>query len=226
MTRTRNRLEALALPASRKAPPMSSNTPKPEEQPSLPFEAPAKALPTRAPVRPSYPPARASHDPYPTDRPYVVEMNGAWRELRHEPGDSYPTPPMLPTSKTSKRAKKAPPVTPTTPAPSSATSTPPKPEAETSTPNARPEELPTSAATTHHHPTEGPSLSLYVGPQLCEVFGFMSALAEARTLRPDLPREAWVKAGRVRRSHFDPHTQRVDAAALIKWAEHVNRGGR
>ena len=71
-----------------------------------------------------------------------------------------------------------------------------------------------------------PSENLYIGPQLCEVVGFLSAVAEARALRPDIPRDAWVKAGKVRRSHFDPSGQRVDARAVIAWAEHVRRGGR
>ena len=62
-------------------------------------------------------------------------------------------------------------------------------------------------------------------PQLCEVFGFLSAVAEARKLRPDLPREAWVKAGKVRRNHFDPDRQRVDVRVVTAWAEHIMRGG-
>ena len=205
-------LEALALPASRKAPTMS-RTPKPE-QPALPFEAPAKALPTRAPARPYSPPARASHGPYPSDRPYVVALDGSWSELRREPGDSYPTPPMLPTKRKRSKRSAEPEATRIrpTPAPSSA-----RPAAETSTP---------SAPASPTHATEGPSFSLYIGPQLCEVVGFLSAVAEARALRPDIPRDAWVKAGKVRRSHFDPSGQRVDARAVIAWAEHVRRGGR
>ena len=212
-------LEALALPASRKAPTMS-RTPKPE-QPALPFEAPAKALPTRAPARPYSPPARASHGPYPSDRPYVVALDGSWSELRREPGDSYPTPPMLPTPKRKRSKRSAEPEAPTmsrpTPAPSSATSTPSAPASPT--PKAEPPAV-------QHHPTEGPVLNLNVGHQMVEIVGFLSAVAEARALRPDIPREAWVKVGRVRRPHFDPAKNKCTARIVIAWAEHILRGGR
>ena len=207
-------LEALALPASRKAPTMSTNTTP--EQPALPFEAPAKALPTRAPAR--------TYSPPPADRPYVMHVNGppgAWWELRREPGDSYPTPPTLPTPKRKRSKRSAEPEAPTmsrpTPAPSSATSTPSAPASPT--PKAEPPAV-------QHHPTEGPVLNLNVGHQMVEIVGFLSAVAEARALRPDIPREAWVKVGRVRRPHFDPAKNKCTARIVIAWAEHILRGGR
>ena len=91
---------------------------------------------------------------------------------------------------------------------------------------AQQENAPAVATATSTKAPPSPSENLYVGPQLCEVVGFLSAVAEARALRPDIPRDAWVKAGKVRRSHFDPSGQRVDARAVIAWAEHILRGGR
>ena len=217
MTRT---LE-LALPASRKAPTMSTNTPTPD-QPALPFEAPAKALPTRAPAR--------TYSPPPADRPYVMHVNGppgAWWELRREPGDSYPTPPTLPTPKRKRSKRSAEPEAPTmsrpTPAPSSATST--RPAAETSTPSAPASPTPKAEPpAVQHHPKNGPVMHLHAhGPQLAEIFGFLSAVAEARKIRPDIPREAWVAAGRIRCARFNVDRDMCTARVVIAWAEHCLR---
>jgi hypothetical protein len=61
---------------------------------------------------------------------------------------------------------------------------------------------------------------------LAEVYGFLGALREARALRPDLPRSAFVAAGRIRRAQFDPERQYLSAAVLIEWAEYAAAGGR
>ena len=61
------------------------------------------------------------------------------------------------------------------------------------------------------------------GPQLAEIYGFLSAVAEARKLRPDIPREAWVAAGRIRCARFNVDRDMCTARVVIAWAEHVLR---
>lgn len=52
-----------------------------------------------------------------------------------------------------------------------------------------------------------------------------AALRDARAQRPDLPRDAFVKAGRIRRLEFNP-SLRCDTLAVISWAEWAAKGGR
>lgn len=68
----------------------------------------------------------------------------------------------------------------------------------------------------------GPEQRVYT---LAEIPGFMSALRDARAQRPDLPRDAFVKAGRIRRLEFNPSLQ-CDTLAVISWAEWAAKGGR
>lgn len=91
---------------------------------------------------------------------------------------------------------------------------------------AQQENAPAVATATSTKAPPSPSENLYVGHQMVEIVGFLSAVAEARALRPDIPREAWVKVGRVRRPHFDPAKNKCTARIVIAWAEHILRGGR
>ena len=55
---------------------------------------------------------------------------------------------------------------------------------------------------------------------LAEMQGFVRAVAEARRERPDIPRAAWVAAGRIARPEFNP-SMRVDAARLLQWVAYM-----
>lgn len=86
-----------------------------------------------------------------------------------------------------------------------------------------PQESAPAVAATRTKVSPSPPENLYVGPQLCEVFGFLSAVAEARKLRPDIPREAWVAAGRIRCARFNVDRDMCTPRVVIAWAEHVLR---
>jgi hypothetical protein len=57
---------------------------------------------------------------------------------------------------------------------------------------------------------------------LCEVSGFLRAVREARALRPDLPRAAFVAAARTRSPWFS-RLSHVDAETVIDWAARAAR---
>jgi hypothetical protein len=56
---------------------------------------------------------------------------------------------------------------------------------------------------------------------LCELAGFLTAVQETRRMFPELPRELFVRAGRVRFEGFNRATQRVDVSVLLSWVAHV-----
>ena len=55
---------------------------------------------------------------------------------------------------------------------------------------------------------------------LAEVQGFMGAVSEARRERPDIPRAAWVAAGRIARPEFNP-SMRINAERLLQWVAYM-----
>jgi hypothetical protein len=57
---------------------------------------------------------------------------------------------------------------------------------------------------------------------LCEVPGFLLAAREAREMRPDLPRAAFVAAARTRSPWFS-RLSYVDAETVIDWAARAAR---